>query len=70
MAAKKPKGRKILLPLRPVRGENSPNQSSRFEPLNPLTRRDATLSPTGGEGRVRGRSGGGEVHGEGWGEVS
>jgi len=24
--------------------------------LNPLTRLEATLSPTGGEGRVRGRS--------------
>jgi glycosyltransferase involved in cell wall biosynthesis len=46
------------------RGENFPNQSSRFEPLNPLTRRDATLSPTGGEGRVRGRSGCVEVHGK------
>jgi hypothetical protein len=47
--------------LKTGRGEKSPNPSSRFEPLNPLTRRDATLSPTGGEGRVRGRSGGGEV---------
>ena len=36
------------------RDENSPNLNSRFEPLNPLTRRDATLSPTGREGRGEG----------------
>jgi hypothetical protein len=49
---------------RGIEGENSLNPSSRFASLNPLTRRDATLSPAGGEGRVRGRSGGGEVQGE------
>jgi len=39
-------------------GRILPTKCSRFEPLNPLTRPEATLSPTGGEGRVRGRSGG------------
>jgi len=35
--------------------ERIPRKGSPMEPLNPLTRPEATLSPTGGKGRVRGR---------------
>jgi hypothetical protein len=45
-------------------GERFPRKDSHNEPLNPLTRPSDTLSPTGGEGRVRGRSAKGRFMGK------
>src|SRR5688572_12991113 len=55
----------LTLALSP--GERFPrNKTSHIGPLNPLTRPSATLSPIGGEGRVRGQRATGGFMGREW----